>query len=626
VIYWITWGLVIALYLAWPLTHLKMYKWTNDEGLHLQEAALANAGYPLYTETAFNKPPLLIWILRAAFRLAGTTMAAGRLAILCLNLLGFVATGAIARQLWGKWAGVATTAILLALPELPVRAHVVMAGLPPMSFTLIAVAAAMAFQYRRRRRWIFLSGTALIGALLIHPLHIYSTVPLAVVLFLPGLVLPADELRRAGWWDVFFFLAPMAVAGLTTLMAVDRQSFFSWVLQSNYEAVMQVPLDENWRMVVSFFKNSWALIGLSIVSSAVLSRSPKRRRALLLLAIWWLAMLGTLLALTPLWRQYLIFLAFPLTIVSGGGVVAVCRQLLRSNPKDGNRRRERLNALLAALMLIGLIAFGVDRWEKTRPRLLDGPEWSPELLAARAFIEAAVSPDSFVTTDDALLAFAAGRLVPPPFTEASKKQIELGNFTTEDAVEGMLRYGTQAALFGTGRLTRLPGFQKWIDDVAAERRHYGDMRAYRLDLPRHDPVSTIARFENGMELQGYALSHGELHPGDRLTVMLFWGRANDVPVDSHVFVHLVHEDGGLWAQHDGPLLDDATLSGNWEESKRFFETHELGLGSEAPPGEYSLTVGMYPWPSHKRTPAYRPDGSRWPQDRAVIERLSVTPR
>jgi hypothetical protein len=622
VISWILWGLVIALYLAWPLTHLEAYRWTNDEGLHMQEAALVNAGYPLYTETAFNKPPLLIWILRAAFKIGGTTMATARLTVLSLTLMGFVATGITARQLWGKWAGLTAMAIILALPELPVRAHVVMAGLPPMCFGLVSMAGAILFQYRRRSGWIVLSGAALAGAILIHPLHIYWTLPLAVILFLPDWVLPAKRpLHRAGWWDVLLFLAPMIIAGASTLALVDRRSFFAWVFQSNYQAVKQVPLGENWEMLSGFLRSSWALIGLSVASSAMLGTSPTERRALPLLVAWWLATFAMLLILTPLWRQYLIFLSFPLAIASAGGIVAAGNWMLGLG--DRGWSQGGLNTVWAVLTIVGLIAFGVDRWEKTRPHLLQGPEWSSEHLAARAFIEAAVPPDGFVATDDALLAFAAGRLVQPPFTEASVKQIELGNFTTEDAVEGMLRYGAQAALFGTGRLKRLPGFEEWIDEVATERREFGEMRAYRLDLPRRDPISAMARFENGIELRGYALSMGKLAPGDTFAIMLFWRYSATVPEDYHVFVHLVDEEGVLRGQHDGPLQGGEGLTGQWRKEEMVFDTHQVSLGPHAPSGTYRLSAGMYPWPSLDRVPAYRPDGERWPEDRVVLTEVDV---
>jgi len=106
--YWVLWAAAVALYVAWPLTHLEAYAWSNDEGLYAQRAALANEGYPLYTETFLNKPPLYVWILQLAFRMAGRTLAVARLATLCLTLTGFVALAAVVGQLWGRWAGLAS--------------------------------------------------------------------------------------------------------------------------------------------------------------------------------------------------------------------------------------------------------------------------------------------------------------------------------------------------------------------------------------------------------------------------------------------------------------------------------------------------------------------------------------
>ena len=623
----ICWGLLIALYLAWPLTHLEAYKWTNDEGLHMQEAALMNAGYPLYTETAFNKPPLLIWILGVAFHIGGTTMASARLAALCLTLIGFVGVGMMARELWGKWGGIAAMAIVLALPELPLRAHVVMAGLPPMSLALFSTAAAITFQRRRRPGWILVSGAAFGSALLIHPMQLYWIVPLGAILLFPNSVLPGGRtLGRAKWWDILLFTAPIVGASLLVLAAVDRESFFAWVFGTNYQAATRAPVAENLTMLLEFLRSSWALIGAAAVGSVVLVVSPTsepsdRSRALALLGIWWAATTAMLLVLTPLWRQYLIFLSFPLAVASAGGIVEGGKWVIK--PRDGAEGHRNPATLWTRLLIIAMLVFGIDRWNKTRPYLLQGPEWSAELLAAKEFIEEIVPPDGFIATDDALLAFAAGRLVQPSFTEASKKQIELGNFTTEDAIDGMLRYGSQAALLGTGRLERLPGYELWIDEVASERHEFGEMRAYRLDLPRRAPDKTMARFENGIELQGYALSHSQLDAGDELTVMLYWRATQGVPADNHIFVHLVDETGRLWGQHDGRPNRGQQPTSQWQKGKLVYDTHDLPLSAEARPGRYRIAVGMYPWPDVERVPVFRPGGGRWKGDRVIVAEVEV---
>ena len=617
------WAVLIVMYLAWPLTHLEAYRWTNDEGLYMQRAALANAGHPLYTETAFNKPPLLVWMLKGAFRVGGPRVSTARLAILPLTTLGFVGAGLLGAQLWGGWHSIATMVLLLGLAEVPVRAHVVMADLPAMSLGLIALAAAVRFRRHGGRGWLTLGGTAIGGALLIHPMQIYWAAPLAAVLFLPNLI---SEGRRSheptGPLDVLFLLVPIALLGLAVLAAVDRQSFLTWVLQSNYQAATELPLAENWAMLMGFLGDNWPLFALWAASTALLSTIPGRRGPLRLLAVWELATLAILLVLSPLWRQYLIFLAFPMVLVSAAGIVSATKRLFLVGRKG--LLDEGFRTTAAVLTLVGLAAFGVHRWSVTAPQLLRGPEWSSEHVLARDFVAHEVEGEAFVASDDALLTFAAGRLVPPPFTEATKKQIELGTFTREAAVDAMLRYPTQAALFGTGRLNRLPGFEAWIRDVAVERRAFGEMRVYRLNFPRREPGSALARFHNGVELQGYTLSHGRLTPGDQVTAMVVWRATELLEEDYHVFVHLTDEDGRMWGQHDGRPVRGDHPTDEWQPNAPVYDAHEVKLSPDAPGGTYQITVGMYPWPSLTRVPVLRPDGRRWPGDAVTLAEVEVT--
>ena len=53
--------LLLALYIFIALLHIEDYTWNYDEGVLLQTAALNHQGYPLFSETVINKPPLLIW-------------------------------------------------------------------------------------------------------------------------------------------------------------------------------------------------------------------------------------------------------------------------------------------------------------------------------------------------------------------------------------------------------------------------------------------------------------------------------------------------------------------------------------------------------------------------------------
>jgi hypothetical protein len=621
VVYWAVWIVVVMLYLVWPLTHLGAYHWTNDEGLYMQRAALANAGYPLYTEIALNKPPLLVWILQAAFWIAGTMLPVARLTALCLTLVGFVAAGAVARQLWGKWAGLVAVGVLLMLPETLLRAHVVMPDLPALAFALVALGAALRFRRGGRRGWMVFAGVAFAGALLIHPVLIYMALPLAMVL-----VWPVDKSwRRITWLDGLTFLGAAAAAGLLVLVAVDRQAFFHWVFQFNTGAGSDLWSPQlNWERLTEYLGDNLPLLGLSVISLIALITVPGKRRGLLVLIGWWLAIVVILMASSPLQKQYLVFLMFPLAILVGGGLATM------GGWTFGYLRREYRptwwSALLTLLTFAVLALFALARWEETKPQVAVGPEWSPDDLAARAFLEQEIPPGEFVATDDPMLAFAAGQPVPPPLTELSTKQIKVGNMKAEDARGSIIWYGARAALFSTGRLERLPGLEDWVASVATERRDFGELRAYRLDLPESSPHLAQSQFGGQIRLHGYALSSAELHPGDTLSVALLWECEGAMPEDYHVFVHLADEDDYLWGQHDGAPGMGERPTNQWAAGQRVFDTHPIEIGQDVPPGKYRLLVGMYGWPSLERLPASLPDGSRWPDDRVLLGQILVTSR
>jgi hypothetical protein len=265
----------------------------------------------------------------------------------------------------------------------------------------------------------------------------------------------------------------------------------------------------------------------------------------------------------------------------------------------------------------------VQRSGEAMPYLTGEPVWAEDRMAARELLQATVPPDQFVATDDPLLAFAAGRLVPPPLTEASHKQINSGFLTTGKAVESILRYRTPVVLFATGRLERLPAFESWVSAVAASRNDLGRLRAYQLDhppAPSHLAESTLGK---GITLHGYSLSHENLRAGDVLTVTLFWERTGPVDDDYHVFVHLADEEEHTWGQHDGQPILGVHPTSQWTTGVVFPDPHTLQVDSQAPAGTYRLVVGMYRWPSLERLPAVRPDGNRWPDDRIVLTALEV---
>jgi 4-amino-4-deoxy-L-arabinose transferase-like glycosyltransferase len=615
VTYLLLWGAVIALCLVWPLTHLEAYAWSNDEGLYVQRAALANAGYPLYTDTFLNKPPLLVWILQLAFHLAGQSITVARLTCLAISLAGVIALGAVAGQLWGRWAGLASVWILLGMAEIPVRAYAVTSDLPAMAFALIALATAIRFRHTGRRVWIALSGVSYASSLLIHPLLIYIALPLAAILLLPRLgSAEGGKAVKTGWLDLVVFLGLAAALWLLVVAIIDWHAFLTWVVKYNASTVdagvQLAPSREGWLLVAEYLGNRWALVGLTITGLMVLLLEPRSRPGVLIAGAWFIATGAILVTWSPVWWHYLLFLALPMVALGGGGVAAAGGWILARQ----ERRPKRWHTALAALVLISAAVFALQRSIKDMPQPEGGPGWSPAQLEARAFLEARVPPQGFAAADDPLLVFSAGRLVPPELTGASYKRIRSGYLTTEDLIASVLRYRTPVVLFATGRLALLSSFEDWVASTAFERYEFDGMRAYRLDLPSSPPFELGSSIANVIILDGYDLSSDVLAPGDTLDVTLFWRRTGPIDEDYAVFVHLLDEQGTIRGQHDAPPLLGAYPTSQWEEDLLLPDVHTLLIDPAAPPDQYRLLVGMYRWPSVERLSAYQPDGTRYPND------------
>jgi hypothetical protein len=94
-------------------------------------------------------------------------------------------------------------------------------------------------------------------------------------------------------------------------------------------------------------------------------------------------------------------------------------------------------------------------------------------------------------------------------------------------------------------------------------------------------------------LEGYDLSTTQPHPGDSLTLTLYWASAGPLASDYTVFVQLVDDAGQIVAQGDGPPRAGRYPTSAWGPEESFDDPHTLQLPIELAPGNYYLLVGLY---------------------------------
>ncbi len=96
-----------------------------------------------------------------------------------------------------------------------------------------------------------------------------------------------------------------------------------------------------------------------------------------------------------------------------------------------------------------------------------------------------------------------------------------------------------------------------------------------------------ALFGERIALEGLGVTE-QVEPGDVLAVNLRWRAIATLPLDYHLFVHLVDQEGRLWAQQDSLK----TTSG-WQPSEEVEEKQAMLLPRDIPPGQYQIVVGFY---------------------------------
>jgi hypothetical protein len=97
-------------------------------------------------------------------------------------------------------------------------------------------------------------------------------------------------------------------------------------------------------------------------------------------------------------------------------------------------------------------------------------------------------------------------------------------------------------------------------------------------------------------LLGYDLAPAKIHPGDPITVTLYWQTAQPLSLDYTSYVHLVKNNGQGLTQSDHRPGGDFYPSHYWQIGEIVRDQHVLVVPPTTPSGEYRLQVGMYDQP------------------------------
>lgn len=148
-------------------------------------------------------------------------------------------------------------------------------------------------------------------------------------------------------------------------------------------------------------------------------------------------------------------------------------------------------------------------------------------------------------------------------------------------------------------------------------------RARSFDWPESPPLPLAVTIGDWAQLAGAGLPESPVAPGEVVPVTLYFAAEARASLDYTVFVHLVGPDGATWAQSDAPPEGGNAPTTSWVAGQRIVDRHAPTLPLDAPPGEYTVFVGLYAQESGGRVSLYAAPGARLTDDRARVGSFRV---
>jgi hypothetical protein len=217
-------------------------------------------------------------------------------------------------------------------------------------------------------------------------------------------------------------------------------------------------------------------------------------------------------------------------------------------------------------------------------------------------------PSDFVIVDEPAVAFASRRLVPPTLVDTSMVRIRSRSLDASAVVDAATTYDVRALFLFSDGLRSLRRFADWVDEryVAIkinERRNGKDRAVYlrqdadldgaRMALERSLDHRSDVTFGGQLRLLGHAVEAGTVHVGEPINVTVGWQAIGPVATDYAVVMLLTDRDGKVVEQNQRGLGGGGEGTSAWEPDRWVFRTSGLNVRSSTPPGDYSLSVGLY---------------------------------
>lgn len=618
-LYWLALLGLLASFCYWQLNHLGGFSWDSDEGVTLMMARMLRSGYALYTDIWTDQPPLFTASIAAVLSFVGYSVAATRAVAVLYAAIGLFAAALLARELVGRLGSLAAVAMLAITPNFSMLSRAVMPGLPAASLAMLSVALAFVWLRTGQRCYLALSGLMLAFSALVKPIAIVASVPVVLAIILRGLRQPSSPwswIAKEGALLAISTFVPL----LLCLLVYNPRALSEQQVGAYLSSKRAYPLNitYNGRKVWRYlFVENRGLSLLAIYGAAVLLK--KHLSSASIIVAWLVLTLIALLTHSPLWpKHHLILLLYPLAVLAGGAI----SHIANGSRNASNRSLSQWVPYVVGLVIIALYLWSLPGMIIADTKLQAAPA-EPISQGAVDWLISATQPHDFIITDYQMIAFVAGRSVPPNLCNTSEKRIRSGNLTADGLIAATVKYNPKAVLIWDQRFEMLPAYVDWV------KRHYRLAQWY--DTHRQIYVlfnasaiqhSQYANLGDQVTFLGYSLNDSMVEPGDKLSLTLYWQAQRRMETSYTVFVHLTDREGQKWGQKDNVPVKGSYPTKRWSEGETVVDKYEIVVDRDAPPGEYVLRVGMYGAATGERLPVLGEKGQT-AGDTIVLEGIKV---
>jgi 4-amino-4-deoxy-L-arabinose transferase-like glycosyltransferase len=570
-------------------------------------------------------PPLYHLFLKGWMTVAGHSAFALRFPSVCCSVL-CVPLLYILAKLWCDERTALWAAFLLTWQPLSIwyaqdgRMYAAL-----MLFSLAALCFAVHLWKGRREAWIWagFTATALLGVMTHYMAFLALLAQNVCALFVAWRDL--DRRLALRWLAAQIAVGLICLPWVVFVYPLLRSHTSSWAEYVSLPTML-------WRVLkactVGLTGGSCWALGAAIASGAglllgvvALWRTRRRRVALLIVIIIFtpVALIALMSINRPVFdERYLIFLVAPILLLVGRGLSWL-------------RERRWVQVMLATLVLGGMwsgfVHYRFDpAYAKSRP-------WR-ELFA---YLETHIQQGDMVV-------YTFPDPAPEVYTDGRWPVTILPTASPPDESDLSNRVTQLATVYE--RIWLIPQWSpKWdgvglVEDVldrVCERAAELRVASWPLVI-YHTPgrykeemMSLDAALGDRVRLLGYVLRDAtgsavhrlDLGPGDEARLTLYWQATTAVNEDYVVFVHLLDETGWLRGQQDNQPRQGSFSTKAWVPGEWVVDTYQVPIASDAPPGEYSIEVGMYRPVDGARLVAAGADAD--PEQRRVLlqQRVSV---